>query len=61
MPLFVIYFYGPLKVTLDSATGEVLSVQNRITGMSADFGFAPDYITAAKHYAVLQWSATAEA
>ena len=57
MPLFTVYFFGPLKVVLNDATGEVVSVQDRITGASADFAFAPGYIDAAKRHAFLNWSA----
>ena len=58
--MFDVYFYGPMRVILDNESGEVLGVQDRISGASADFTFSPSYILEAKRFAQRQYEASRE-
>jgi hypothetical protein len=50
--MFNVYFYGPLRVLVDAETQTVATVQDRISGENAIFRFSPDYILAAKEFAL---------
>ena len=58
--MFDIYFYGPMRVILDSETGAIVGVQDRISGMAATFTFSPSYILEAKQFAQRQFDASRE-
>lgn len=48
-----IYFYGPLRVIINTQTGTILAVQDRISGEAAIFRFSPAYIAKAEQSARL--------
>lgn len=50
--MFNVYFYGPLRVLVDSESQTVATVQDRISGENAVFRFSPDYIRAAQEFAL---------
>lgn len=50
--MFNVYFYGPLRVLVDTATQTVAAVQDRISGVAASLRFSPDYIRAAEKFAL---------
>lgn len=47
--------FGPLRVVLNDATGEVLAVQDRITGCDARFLYSLSFVARARASAVLAW------
>lgn len=49
------FSYGPLRVILNDATGELVSVQDRITGADARFLYALSYVARAVAAATLAW------
>lgn len=51
--MFDVFYFGALRVLIDSATGEVKAVQDRISGEAAAFRFSPDYIARASQSAIL--------
>ncbi len=53
--------YGALRVVMDSASGKILAVQDRITGEAAEFRYHPDYIARAKREAEARWLACTDA
>ena len=50
--MFNVYFYGPLRILVCDATGNVVSVQDRVSGIDAALRYSQAYILAAKTYAV---------
>lgn len=56
-----VYFFGPLRVLVNSATGEIVSVQDRISGLDASFSFRPEFIARAKEHARMRWEACIDA
>lgn len=55
--MFDTYFFGALQVIVDTYTGAIVAVQDRITGEAAELHFLPSYIARAKAYAEMHWSA----
>lgn len=55
------YLIGPLRVSIDTATGRVVSVEDRITGAIPAMHYSPEYIACAERQAQIAWAATAEA
>lgn len=53
--------FGALRVVMNSASGEILAVQDRITGEAAEFRYSPDYIARAKREAEQRWMACTDA
>lgn len=51
--MFDVHFFGALRVLVDQATGQVIAVQDRISGEAATFRFSPDYIARAVQSAIL--------
>jgi hypothetical protein len=51
--MFDIYFYGALRVLIDSFTGALVAVQDRISGEAASLRYSPDYISRAVSAAML--------
>jgi len=56
--MFDVHFFGALRVLVDTDSGEVVAVQDRISGESAVFRFSPDYISRAKTAAILAHEST---
>ena len=47
-----VYLFGALRVLVVQATGQIASVQDRISGLAANLaGFSPDYIARAMQFA----------
>lgn len=47
--------FGPLRVILDEATGDLVSVQDRISGADARFIYSLSYVARAVASASLAW------
>jgi hypothetical protein len=60
MALHSIHFIGPLRAILDAATGEVIAVQDRISGLAASLCYRPETIASAIAKARLAHEATAD-
>ena len=58
--MFAIYFHGALRVLIDEATGEVATVQDRISGEAASLRYSDEYIQAAKNCALYAFASQLE-
>lgn len=46
--MFEIFFFGALRVLIDTATGKIAATQDRISGEAAALRFSPAYIARAE-------------
>lgn len=60
MPIIETFFFGPLRVLIDTATGRVIGTQDRISGCAASLRYAPAYIRAAEDSALRAFESTHE-
>jgi hypothetical protein len=58
--MFNTYTFGPLRVVLDAETGEIVSVQDAMTGCAAAFMFTRQAIANATRQARLAWESTSD-
>lgn len=59
--MFQTFTIGPLRVILDEQSGEVVSVQDAISGCAAAFMFSRAAIAYAVAQAKLAWASTTDA
>ena len=59
--MFNVYFFGSLAVTVDVASGAILAVTDRVSGLAASLRYSPAYIAQARSYAHQAWASTADA
>lgn len=58
--MFTVYTFGPLRVILETETGEIVSVQDSLTGCAAAFLFTRQAIANATRQARLAWESTSD-
>ena len=58
--MFETYTFGPLRVVVQTLTGEVVSVQDKLTGVAAAFMYSRAAIEHAAMQARNAWASTAE-
>ena len=58
--MFSTFTFGPLRVILDSETGEIVSVQDAISGCAAAFLYSRATIAHAVRQARLAWESTSD-
>ena len=52
MPILDVIPFGPLRVYLDSATGEVSHILDALSGADATGRYRPEYLAAARAFAL---------